>query len=113
MIRLGAGLLIALLAACAAHDDADGVVAAAVRGDPERMQVLLDGGGDPDGVDREGQTALALATERGYERVVMMLLERGADPNARCDGCASPLAIALERGHLHIARLLRAAGGRD
>ncbi|KAI1352971.1 hypothetical protein F5Y01DRAFT_303644 [Xylaria sp. FL0043] len=46
----------------------------------EVVKLLLDRGADVDFQNLYGETALSLATERGYEAVVKLLLERGASP---------------------------------
>ena len=64
------------------------------------------------------QTALYIASSRGYAEVVRSLLDRGADLKAKCDALDvhgrhvqwTPLLVALEEGRLEIARMLLERG---
>jgi Ankyrin repeats (many copies) len=48
---------------------------------PKVAVALIEAGADPNSRNREGQTALIVAVNRGYTEVVRALLAKGADPN--------------------------------
>jgi ankyrin repeat protein len=55
---------------------------------------------EADSKDRDGQTLLSLAAERGHEAVVRLLVERDdVDPDSRDDEGRTTLFYAAERGH--------------
>jgi ankyrin repeat protein len=64
------------------------------------------------------QTALYIASSRGYAEVVRSLLDRGADLKAKCNALDeygrhvqwTPLLVALEKGRPEIARMLLERG---
>ena len=64
-----------------------------------------------DGVDinwkgESGQTALVIASRKGFVRIVRLLLEAGADPDIQ-DACKfTALMHAADLGHVSIVRLL-------
>jgi ankyrin repeat protein len=87
------------------------LLAAANRGDAERVAAILDE--HPNVVNERGlltgHTGLRTALHFGvaHEAVVKTLLDRGADPNVRDEGDnAFPIHFAAERGNLPIVRLL-------
>ena len=69
------------------------VAVAAETGDPDRVQVLLDAGLDPDpeGLTSEWQWPLFKAVESGSVSTVQVLLRAGADPNKRFGRFGDPL----------------------
>jgi ankyrin repeat protein len=56
---------------------------AALNGDLERVKLLLEQDGDPNGIDPEGRTALMFASFNGHTETVRMLLEAGAEVATR------------------------------
>ena len=82
---------------------------AALIGDLEMVQVLLECGVDVDCPNRYGSTPLNYAPRNGHRndaRVARLLIERGADPNARGSGGYTPLHRASEAGRIETACLL-------
>jgi ankyrin repeat protein len=75
---------------------------------------LLEHGADVEQRDGLGQTALYMASSRGYIEAVRPLIHYGADPNVLCGNWEvgwrevelTPLLVALVKGKLEIARLL-------
>lgn len=69
------------------HDDltiaqpSASMLMAAGDGNEKIVELLLDNGANLHHRDREGNTALSLAAERGYDGIVKMLRDRGADSN--------------------------------
>jgi len=89
---------------------AEPVQDAAMTGDIEALQSLLETGSDPNIVISEGyQTPLYFASDRGYPEAVALLIAYGAEVNALTfQGGA--LHIAARRGRLEIVKLLIDAG---
>lgn len=89
---------------------ADPLHDAAMTGDIETLQHLLEAGADPNSVISEGNpTPLYFAAERGHPHAVAMLIEHGADVNLLTfQGGA--LHIAARRGRLEIVQQLLDAG---
>ena len=56
---------------------------AALRGDAEVLQLLLDDGADPDSPNAEGETALMLVARTGNVEAAKLLLKAGAKVDAR------------------------------
>lgn len=56
--------------------------------------------------DKEGNTALHLAAEKGYTEIVKKLLAEGADPDAKNAQGETPLLLATKGGHKEIVDLL-------
>ena len=76
---------------------------AALSGDTETLQALLQEGADP---DEDGiATPLYFASQRGETEAVALLLRYGADPNA-LSKWGAPLHIASRQGHSEIVRML-------
>ena len=78
--------------------------AAARTGDITACDMLLDAGANPDQRDKLGQSALALATWRGYEDVVERLVKAGAS--------IEPIALirAVQQKHEKLVKYLLAQG---
>ena len=82
---------------------------AALNGDLEMVQVLLEYSVDVDCPNVFGSTPLNYASRNGHRndpRVARLLIERGADPNTRGLEGFTPLHQASEAGRIEIARLL-------
>ena len=72
--------------------------AAAVRGDREVVEYLLDAGADPNTPAFAGATPLHVAMQRGHHDLVPRLLEAGADPDRVDDHGRTPADwLALHR----------------
>lgn len=83
------------------------LIAAVAAGSSEAVKALLDGGVDPNYVDRY-QTALFAAVERGPE-LVKLLLAAKAEPNRIDEEGRTPLSYAAEAGKKEVVELLLAA----
>ena len=78
------------------------------------LLLLLECGAHVDHRGGQGQTALYMASSRGYTEIVGSLIARGADPNAICDDLDgdgnvvkwTPLLVASRNGDLEIAKVL-------
>lgn len=91
------------------------VIAAVVIGDVDRLDGLLDSGGDPDDLNElYAVTALTLAIQSDCEAAIDLLLEYGADPAlAPADGF-TPVMWAVKRGnHAILDRLINAGADID
>jgi ankyrin len=74
------------------------------------MKLLLTHGADIHATDREGKTALHIASKGGYGGIVMTLLEHGAATEITDAAGYSPLYYAAQHGFVKIAQLLLQAG---
>lgn len=77
------------------------------------IHFLLSGWGDPGAVnvpDKNGQTALMLAAQKGRYDVCELLLKKGANPNLRDKYGKPALQHAAARGYTDICLLLFHAG---
>jgi ankyrin repeat protein len=83
---------------------------AAIMGDVEIAQLLLDRGANVDGAHKSGSTILFHAVEFGRTEMVQFLIEHGADVNKATRWGFTPLHEAAHKGDLPIARTLVAAG---
>ena len=77
------------------------------------VQELLDAGADVDSANREGITALMMATYHGHMDVVLLLLNAGANVNLADGQELTALDRAVTKGHTDIARALHSAGERS
>ena len=76
------------------------------------VQLLLNGGANPNKRDRFGVTPLHNASSMGHIKVVQILLERGANPNNRDRTGYTPLHCAARRGHTKVIRILLDGGAK-
>ena len=79
---------------------------AAVQGDLDVCRRLLDQNADPN----QANTALYLASSKGFVKVVHLLLDRNADPNKETTHRSTALHVAAHGGYVEVVRLLL---GRD
>jgi ankyrin repeat protein len=79
---------------------------AVAAGDLAHVQVLLDGGADPNPFDVEGRTPLMVAAENGREDLVQCLLAGGADPILTDRVGETALGKAAAHGHGRVAAIL-------
>lgn len=93
--------------------DQDQLVARATGGDAEVVELLLEAGVSPDGLNSYGSTALLAASEVGSVEVTRALLDGGANPNLSPPKLGGlPLASAAGQGHQEVVRLLVAGGAK-
>lgn len=76
----------------------------------EVVQALLAAGADVGAAERNGNTALMLASATGHREVVRLLLAAKADVNARRRDGGTALMLALQNDDSGMAQLLRDAG---
>jgi len=84
--------------------------AAAIAGDLEAVQRLLDLGLPVDASDLQGCTALLRAAGGGYTAIVNRLLESGADMMVSARTGATPLSAAISMRHAPVVEQLLQAG---
>ena len=86
------------------------VADAAMRGDATSVRALLDKGGDVNGAQGDGMTALHWAASRGDSALATLLLRRNANVAATTRiGAFTPLHIAAQNGSAPVVRALLAA----
>ncbi|XP_075927839.1 BRCA1-associated RING domain protein 1 isoform X3 [Petromyzon marinus] len=83
---------------------------AAIKGDIDGVEHLLENGANPNIKDNAGWTPLHEACNHGHARVVELLLDHGAFINAPGYENDSPLHDAVSNGHTHVAGLLVGRG---
>jgi len=85
---------------------------AAIKGDPETVQVLLSHGAVVDAVSPGGaqrkMTPLHWATYGGHEEMVKILLQHGADPHLKDETGLAAVDMAVESGHDNILQIIEA-----
>ncbi len=86
------------------------LASAAIMGDADAVQRLLDIGFDVDARDAQGCTALLRAAGGGHEAVVARLLAAGAGTGLAADSGATPLSAAVSMRHLGVLDRLLSAG---
>jgi len=82
---------------------------AAIAGQADAVQLLLDHGANVNYKLTRGQTALTDAAFNGHAETVKLLISKGADINSEFDGCTA-LGFAKLRGHIDVVNLLMNAG---
>lgn len=96
-----------VLTGCATNIDC---VRDAAQGHTATVQTSLTKGAEADTVDREGKTALMLASFEGHVSTVQLLLANGAQVNAKDKDNTTALMLAASRGHLDVLQALLAQG---
>lgn len=81
--------------------------AAALEGDPEMAQLLIDAGAEIDRRVDDGFTPLMTAAALGHRRVCQRLLVAGARPLLRNDHGQTAVGLAEDAGHAATADLIR------
>ena len=84
---------------------------AALWGNTEAMQSLVDGGVSVHAQTNMGSTALMFAASGGNVEAVRLLLDLGADPTVKNSRGHTVLGIAQAQGHAEIIELLQTATG--
>lgn len=88
-----------------------GLPEAAITGDVDMIQALLDSGADVNAADAKlGLTALNWAASKGRTEAVRVLLERGADVDHAAVKGFTPLVSAAVHNHKEVVARLLAAG---
>ena len=70
------------------------------------VQLLLDGGADPNKSDKMGKTPLHWAAYFGQKDVVKLLLERGGDPDKADRQGITPTVVAARKRNTDVVKLL-------
>jgi len=83
---------------------------AAIAGETEIVEMLLDAGADIEAGDIDNTTPLGDAAIHGHSETASLLIERGADVNRRDRNAAYPLSFAVSGGDTTIVEMLLAAG---
>jgi ankyrin repeat protein len=81
-------------------------------GDLPEVKRLLAKGADVNAKDRDGSTALMIASSLDKPEVVQLLLDEGADVNARNKNGLTALMLASKQGYRKVKELLIKAGAK-
>jgi len=79
---------------------------AAMEGDLEEIEKLVENGADVNAKKHNGDTPLHLAAIYGYLEVVKYLVKKKADVNAKGNCGDTPLHFAAMNGHLNVVKFL-------
>src|SRR5260221_1789141 len=90
-----ASLLLLFSMSAAAADLSPELLAAAKKGQTERVETLAAKGASLESRDKDGRTALMLAAQHGHPDTVRALLAKGAKPQDRDKEGWSAYALAL------------------
>ena len=99
-----------LMSAVGCASAGEDLLKAALAGDLAQVRALLEKGADIDQQDRDGATALILASQQGHEGIVQALLARGAEIDHQAKIGITALFIASVQGHEGIVKALLAEG---
>ena len=80
--------------------------AAAVEGEIDIAQLLLDHGADINAVGESQEMPLHLAVKQGHSEIAEFLLQKGADPNARNENLQTPLHLAVKNNNPDMIEIL-------
>ncbi|CAL9708592.1 unnamed protein product [Knipowitschia caucasica] len=83
-----------------------GIWSAAMEGDLERVNILIQKGSHPNMKDSAGYTALHYASRSGKLAMCKFLLDNGACASPQTPGGATPLHRAAFCGHVEVVELL-------
>jgi len=86
------------------------LILAAILGDMEALQLLIESGADVNAVSTLNTTALMAAAQNGDIKALRYLLARGADPNAKKKDDTTILMLAAMFGHAACIEALLEAG---
>jgi hypothetical protein len=83
---------------------------AALQGNPEMVQLLLDTGAEDKHFDTYFGTAVVAAAYAGHVDILDKLLKEGFNPNTKVDYCESPLIAAAMMGETKTVEMLLSYG---
>lgn len=86
------------------------ILSAAARGDAAQVKVLLSSGVNIEARDRDGRTALLLATHGNHVEAARLLIAAGADVNAKDSISDTPFLYAGAEGRNEILKMALGAG---
>lgn len=103
-------ILFGLFAQSVSAQTLEASLRAALEGDLQTIQGLIERGTSPDTADAEGNTLLMLASRSGHEPVVAYLIARKASVSQRNRYGDTALMAASLKGHVAAAQVLLANG---
>jgi ankyrin repeat protein len=107
MLQTALFFVAALYAGSASAGDLDkGFARAVAEGDIQLLKTLIDQGADVNAKNKEGETALMVASLEGRLDVAKLLVEKGADVNAKDSVGANALHYAAMGGSLDVIKYL-------
>lgn len=85
---------------------------ASIRGDLDKVKILLKKGVGVNSKSKTGATALHWAAFKGHYDIAQYLIQNGADVNALTDRGSTPLRLATTHKQKKVIKLLKQNGGR-
>ena len=86
------------------------LIYATENGHHDTVEVLLKAGGNPNIQNKDGRSAIELASLYGHVRIVQLLLNYNANPNLHTNEGWTPLMAASQEGYTNIVELLLQKG---
>jgi ankyrin repeat protein len=83
---------------------------AALGGNPEIFNMLIDKGADVQAKAAGGWTTLFSAVKRDNLEIIRLLLQKGLDINAKTENGDTPLSVAREAGRIDVVQYLKEHG---
>lgn len=106
MTRLASLAFLLLLFGCGGTPDDPALIRAAQKQDANRLEELLDKGGNVNAQDRYGATPLMIAAYNGDKESVRVLLAHGADTRHTDNNGNTAYSVAETQGQMEIAELI-------
>jgi ankyrin repeat protein len=88
---------------CGPHTE---LMRAALEGNLPALELMLNGGNDPNARDKNGRTALMFAVINMHSSSTKLLIKHGADVNAVANDGSTPIMIAASSGDTESVREL-------
>jgi len=85
---------------------------AALEGNLPALELMLNGGENPNARDKNGRTALMFAVINMHSSSTKLLIKHGADINAVADDGSSPIMLAASSGDTESVRELLKSGAK-
>ncbi len=76
------------------------------------VELLLKAGADPNAKDKQGNTALIVASSRGYPKVAELLLKNGAHLNLKNENDRTALDLATRNNREKVRKILLRHGAK-
>ena len=91
-------------------DNSRALHSAAIRGDCEEVERLIESGVSVNASNANGATPIYIASQEGHSDIVSLLIESGAYVNAAINDGYTPLMIASQNGHFKVVEQIIESG---